>query len=152
MEEESKSVFNDTAQIEKIVSLVKLFQGMQNINTPEEKINTDENKVESEVNNLKLDVDNQAPALRVIKAAIPYLDYGYQKNLSIIVKLIEMDGLLKKYSDLVVQGQNINPENKKNMLKAIKPELELRHQQMLDMFLKIVEIKEIMEGLNSGGY
>lgn len=150
MEEEQNSV-NDTLQIEKIVNLVNLFRKIQTQEPVKE--NNDDELVNNKPQKDNFEQDNNSlSAIRVIKAAIPYLDYTYQRNLSFIIKLMEIDKLLKKYSALTVDGQSIKPENKKNMLMAIRPELELRQKKILDMFLKIIEIKEITEDLTNGRY
>lgn len=166
----------DFGQIEKIMGMVKLFKtlndsnimggGLFNNGNPLSE-NTSNNAVVPEIKNevinnvseqetaikkysMPFDEDLQTPTIRTIKAAIPYLDFKYQRNMGVLVKLIEMDRLIHKYSNMTVSGQNVDGNWQKGMLQAIKPELDKKNQQVVDMFMKMIEIKDIAEGLENG--
>ena len=64
-----------------------------------------------------------------------------------MVKIMELQKVINSFSAITIQSKN--PEEKKNrkMLMAIKPELDNKKQKMLDLFVKVMEIKTIMEGI-----
>lgn len=152
----------DFGQMEKMMNMVKMVKsfadsGMLNSLLPqqENKKESAENltvavKEEPKVYSVPFDDELQTPTIKTIKAAIPYLDFKYQRNIGIIVKLIEMDRLFKKYSDLEISSQSIDKDAKRKMLNAIRPQLDQRNQQVMDMFFKFIEIKNIVEVLENG--
>lgn len=156
----------DMEQLGKIINAVKtaqmiggLMQGQGNSN---EENNTEENHTEEshvEDNNRaenipckvrenagvqSFDMEFQSPAIRSIKAAIPYLDYRYQRNMGIIVKLMEMDRLINHYT--VIAAEN-GRDNSREMLMAVKNELPEKSRSAADLLMKIMELKEIAENM-----
>ena len=55
------------------------------------------------------------------------------------------------YADVYVVNTcsvtNASDQKSRKMLMAIKPELDNKKQKMLDLFVKVMEIKTIMEGI-----
>lgn len=86
------------------------------------------------------DRELQSPAIRSIKAAIPYLDYKYQRNMGIIVKLMEMDRLINHYTVLATES---GKDKSREMLLAVKNELPEQSRPAADLLMKIMEIKDI---------
>jgi hypothetical protein len=86
------------------------------------------------------DKELQSPAISSIKAAIPYLDSRYQRNMGIIVKLMELDRLLHHYTVLATES---GEDKSKQMLAAIKNELPENNKPIADLLMKIIEIKNI---------
>lgn len=141
----------DMEQLGKIINAVKtaqmiggLMQGQEN-NT-EETRRDEEVYVEAEKSAgvQSFDMEFQSPAIRSIKAAIPYLDYRYQRNMGIIVKLMEMDRLINHYT--VIAAEN-GRDNSREMLMAVKNELPERSRGAADLLMKIMELKEIAENM-----
>ena len=142
MEESNNKI--DISQIEKIVSVVKLVQTMNN-----NALMQDENEEPSDI----IKYDNSVLAIQKIKDVLPHIEQPYQRNIGIIIKVMEIHKLINTFQAMSfgesVDGKN-NIINKKRMLLAIKPELDIKKQKILDMLIKLMEITDIMEGLNLG--
>ena len=88
------------------------------------------------------------PALRSMKAALPYLEWEHRRILGICIKLIELQRLMGAYHSVVVslQAQSPNPGDwQRGMLMAIQPHLPESRQKMIDMALKCMDMKMIMD-------
>ena len=127
----------DLEQIGKIVKTAKLLGGLMQREEPQ-KVTQQEEKEEK--NFSAFDDEFQSPAIRSIKAAIPYLDCKYQKNMGIAVKLMELDRLINHYTVIAAQSSN---DNGKAMLTAVKNELPDQIKPAADLLMKIMEIREI---------
>lgn len=137
--EENNNMNIDPSQIEKILSVMKLMNNMNNSNAEQ----TEEKNLPSNEIVEKMDGNT---ALRKIKEAIPFLDMPYQKNIGLMVKLMEIEKLVSNFRTMSVSSGNQNGI-KKQMLMAIRPELDTRKQKMVDVFVKVMEITDIVEGL-----
>ena len=137
--EENNNLNIDPSQIEKILSVMKLVNNMNSVNNQD---NTTSNTTGTEI----VEKMDGTTALNKIKDAIPFLDMPYQKNLGLIVKLMEIDKLVNNFRVMSASG---TPDNgiKKKMLLAIKPELDTRKQKMVDVFVKVMVITDLVEGL-----
>ncbi len=129
----------DIEQIGKIVQTAKLLGGLMQSGN-EQPQSEGETEVTEEKNSLAFDEELQSPAIRSIKAAIPYLDYKYQKNMGIVVKLMELDRLINHYTVIAAQSGS---DNGKAMLTAVKNELPEQVKPAADLLMKIMEIREI---------
>lgn len=134
----------DNFDIEKIMNVVKTIQAAASVPEKSEKA---QNEGSQEIKE-SFEQNNTTPAINSIKAAIPYLDIKYQKNLGIIVKLIEIERLLNNFQAMSLGGDN-DKERKIKMLQAVKPELDLKKQKVLDIFIRVMEIKDILEDMNN---
>lgn len=141
----------DMEQLGKIINAVKTAQMIGDMFQEQPKENNEAIKSEpvaleepKDVNMQTFDREFQSPAIRSIKAAIPYLDYPYQKNMGIIVKLMEMDRLINHYT--VIAAEN-GKDNSREMLMAVKNELPQKSRGVADLLMKIMELKEIAEGM-----
>lgn len=126
-------------QIGKIVQTAKLLGGLMQSGN-EQPQSESETEVTEGKNSLAFDEELQSPAIRSIKAAIPYLDYKYQKNMGIVVKLMELDRLINHYTVIAAQSGS---DNSKAMLTAVKNELPEQVKPAADLLVKIMEIREI---------
>lgn len=140
----------DTEQITKMIKLAQIMKTMNN--ESEENKNNQENTIQNiqeEKNYIQpFDSDLQTPAIRTIKAAIPYLEFEYQKNMGVLVKIIELDNLMKKYKSAAVEMQSNNVDWRRGMLLSIKPQMNYEKQKVIEMIIKFMDLKEIMECLN----
>ena len=135
----------DIEQIGRIVQTARMLGGlMQGGNEPrQERQEAPEESRElpaEEREALTFDDELQSPAIRSIKAAIPYLDCKYQKNMGIAVKLMELDRLINHYTVIAAQSGS---DNGKAMLTAVKNELPEQMKPAADLLMKIMEIREI---------
>ena len=64
--------------------------------------------------------------------------------MGIIVKLMEMDRLINHYT--VIAAEN-GKDNSREMLMAVKNELPQKSRGVADLLMKIMELKEIAEGM-----
>lgn len=126
----------DMSQLERIMSVVKL---MQSINGGDASAQVQETA----------GYDN-VTALQKIKEALPHLDTPYQRNLGIMIKLMEIDKLIHTFQAMSFDSGNSSRGVKKKMLMAIKPELDYKKQQVLDVCVKAMEISDIVEDLRFG--
>lgn len=141
--EENNNMTIDPSQLEKILSVMKIVNNMNNINNSEDKsVSPAESATGTEIVE-KMDGNT---ALKKIKDAIPFLDMPYQKNIGLMVKLMEIDKLVNNFRIMSASGNNDN-RIKKQMLMAIRPELDTRKQKMVDLFVKVMEITDIVEVL-----
>lgn len=94
--------------------------------------------------------DVNTPAIKTIKSALPYLDYKYQRNIGVALKLIEIQRILDKYSSAVENMDITKNENwRKDMILAIRPHMEEEKRRMIDMLINLMEIKAILDRTQS---
>lgn len=132
-------------QIGKVMNMIKLFQTINSDNKQENETEApeDNNSVSISIEENKTNIND---GLKTIEKAIPYLEPKYQKNMEIMVRVMELQKIINSFT--VVSAASVNTEeNGKKMLMAIKPELDDKKQKMLDLFVKVIEMKNIMEGL-----
>lgn len=82
----------------------------------------------------------------MISAAIPFLDWEYQKDLYIVVRLMEMRRMLSG-GLLEARGKQEQPPayRRRQMLGAMRPYLLQEERNQLDTIVKMMDLKEIME-------
>jgi hypothetical protein len=124
-------------QLGKIVNMLKGAQALSGL------MQSDDQTVKKSQSVQLSDFDRelQSPAIRSIKAAIPYLSYDYQRSIGIAVKLMELDLLLNKYTVLAASSDG---DNGKKMLLAVKAELPENVKPTADLLIKITEITELL--------
>lgn len=86
--------------------------------------------------------DRGSEKMRVVKAAIPFLDREYQKTLFLAVKLMEMNENFDAEA-LSLQCQSIREQSDEDqreaMLRAVRGQLSGEKGRKLDVVLKIME-------------
>lgn len=84
--------------------------------------------------------------MRIIKAAIPFLDREYQKSLFLAIKLMEMNREFDNGA-MSLQCQSIREETSEKqreaMLKAIRGQMCEESGRRLDMVLKMMEVRKM---------
>ncbi len=82
----------------------------------------------------------------MITAAIPFLDQEYQRDLYIIVRLMEMRRVFSG-GMLEARGRQEEPSSlrRRKMLRAVRPCLPAEDRKQLDMLIKAIDMKEILE-------
>lgn len=82
----------------------------------------------------------------MITAAIPFLDQEYQRDLYIIVRLMEMR---RVFSGGILEARSRQEEpssmRRRKMLRAVRPYLPAEDRKQLDMLIKVIDMKEILE-------
>lgn len=82
----------------------------------------------------------------MLSAAIPFLDLEYQKDLYVVVRLMEMGRVL--HSDaLEARGKEIGSPalRRRRLLGAVQPYLSASEQKGMQSLLRLMDMKEIME-------
>lgn len=150
-EEKNKEPALNTDNFEQALKIVKLMKVMGEINKINQEINQEGNNKKEEISVLEdkkivdFEQDMQTPAIRTIKAAIPYLDFEYQKNIGIMVKVIELDNLIKSYKNTAEAMTTGRKEGwQKDMLLSMKTELDKKNQYYIDMLVRFMDIKDII--------
>ncbi len=81
----------------------------------------------------------------MISAAIPFLDQEYQREIYVIVRLMEMQRVLNGGLLEVREKQEIPPAlRRQQMLRAVQGYLPEQEQKQLDTLLKMMTMREIM--------
>ena len=82
----------------------------------------------------------------MITAAIPFLDQEYQRDLYIIFRLMEMRRVFSG-GMLEARGRQEEPSSlrRRKMLRAVRPYLPAEDRKQLDMLIKVIDMKEILE-------
>ncbi len=96
----------------------------------------------------EFDAQFEVPAIKTIKAAIPYIDRRYRRELGVMVKLIEIDKFLREYKNVEVMDEGRERGNLA-MLEAVVPNLPTESRATGEMLVKLLEIKEIAERSDS---
>ncbi len=88
---------------------------------------------------------------KIVKSIIPYFDRSYQKQMAIVVKMLELKKIHEYYNDEAVITTSIpNNENwRSEMLMAIRPHIEEEKQYLIDLFIRFMEMNQIMQKRNS---
>ena len=98
--------------------------------------------------------DGGSEKLRVVKAAIPFLDREYQKTLFLAVKLMEMNENFDAGA-LSLQCQSIreqsDEEQREAMLRAVRGQLSGENGRKLDVVLKVMEAGRLVSKLRRDG-
>jgi hypothetical protein len=89
------------------------------------------------------DGTGKSDLMLMLERAAPFIDAKYRKYVSLAAKLIEINQLMTSLNTMAERrGDGIE------MLQAIRPELDEHKQGIVDMLVKTMELKKIMEGLN----
>lgn len=139
----SKTAETADLSLERLAGLAKIINGLKAAEQTKEPVK----KREKESYDLRLDT----PALKTIKAAIPYIDRRYRRELGIMVKLIEIDRLLNGFKGANAMSLESKGDNMA-MLRAIVPNLPSENRRMGETLVKLLEIKSIWDMKEGAGY
>lgn len=93
------------------------------------------------------------PQMKVIKAAIPYMEINHQKVLGVFVKFLELKKVVDIYKNnnapLSANSLSTSPHWKIDMLNSIRPHCTEEKQCMVDMMAKIMDISDLMKKMSS---
>lgn len=88
--------------------------------------------------------------IKVLNAALPFLDKEYQKDLYIAVKLMEMRSIRSSQVLSIQSDEAKKPgtDRRNAMLKAVKPYLNQNEQRSIDMLMRVMKMREAMNLLS----
>lgn len=146
------SAEGNSMDIVKMMETAKKFSTMMNLfnKNPqiEEKKQEGKQKQEEKKEEVMEVTDPFSPSkpMKLVNAAIPFLDKEYQKNIFIAIRLMEMRRAMN--TDMVVmQRQETHRESsierRNKMLAAMRPYLNHDERQKLDVLMKAMEMKKI---------
>lgn len=96
-------------------------------------------------------VNNQE--LRLMKAALPYLNPGSKKNIAVFVKMLELKKTFElfNYSDEITLSElHKTPTNKLDVIKDFRDFSEGQSRNTLNMLYNIMNLQNVLETFNSG--
>lgn len=88
---------------------------------------------------------------RMLFAAIPFLDQEYQKELYVVVRLMQMRRVLEGSALEARSRREENPNlRRRKMLSAIRPCLSEEEGRNLELILKVMEVRQILQKKEDG--
>ena len=82
----------------------------------------------------------------ILSAAIPFLDMEFQKSIFVVVRLMELKRVFEGTGRLEAREKQEDPVHRRNnMLRAVQPFLQTEEKKQIDMMLKIMQVKEILD-------
>ena len=86
----------------------------------------------------------------MITAAIPFLDTSCRKKMYIFVRLMEMRRMLEGgFLEAREKQEEPTEIRRRKLLAAVQPYLRAEEQSQLQNFIRIMEMRQIMEGENT---
>ncbi|MCD8238000.1 MAG: hypothetical protein LUC92_01495 [Clostridiales bacterium] len=137
--EENKTAETADLSLERLAGLAKIINSFKAAEKSRENINR-----ETVLSACDFDKELDTPAIKTIKAAIPYIDRRYRRELGVMVKLIEIDRLLNGFRETGAMSLEKAGGNME-MLRAIVPNLPKENRQMGETLVKLLEIKSIWD-------
>ncbi len=98
------------------------------------------------------DSDSSTRTLLAIQAAIPHLEFKYQKAVAIFVKLIEINRLIEMYSNESDRSIYQDENWRIAMLNSTKEFFDPDTRQKIEMLLRFMELKGLISVLEELGY
>lgn len=95
---------------------------------------------------IPFDEELQTQDIKIIKSVIPYMNINQQKSIGVLVKLMEIKILLEKNEDeqIVTAQSEDDSQLHRDILMSIQPYCSKDKQNMLNMILRMLEMKKIL--------
>ena len=93
----------------------------------EDDIKTVNDKNDTVVEELNENINQVNDGVKTIEKAIPYIDPKYQKNLEIMVKIMELQKVINTFSEETIQCKK-QEEKRRKMLMGNKPKWDNKKQ------------------------
>lgn len=85
-----------------------------------------------------------SPRENMIYAAIPYLDAEFQKNMFLVMRLLEMRRVMEA-TPLVAREKQEEPTLRRNqMFRAIRPFLPVAEGNQIDQMMRMMQVRDLM--------
>ena len=91
--------------------------------------------------------NNFSEEINILKASIPFINREYQRDLFVIVKLMEIKDGDKTIVMQEKNGQENMYKRRTELLKAVRPYLKSEEKEQADIILKAMQIKALMNNL-----
>lgn len=136
---------NQTMDFEQMMQMAKM---LGTLFTPKIEENSEKNEESTELIQYKpipFDEEIQSQDMKIIKSIIPYMNLNQQKLVGVFVKFMEIKNILEKKDDDKVIVQNQDDETlPREILMAIQPYCSGDKQNMLNIILRMLELKKIL--------
>ena len=96
-------------------------------------------------------MENEKSAkLAALSAAIPHINFEYQKKLAVMVKMMEIKEICRYY-DMSDKSNKLaqNPAWRQNLINAVLPHLNEGKQKSLKTMVQMMEMQDVMSNLDS---
>jgi len=140
-----KNIDFDDEQMAKMLNLMKIMQMMS------------EGAKEADVEKcvpIIFDERLSNPEIKVIKAAIPFMEEDVQRRVGIFVKFIEIQKIMELYNEGKEVSLSFRKDNanwRTDMLNSMRPYLNKDKQKALDAMLKFMNVKDMMDKMDFEG-
>lgn len=140
-----------------MLEMAKLFSGlMGNTNDQNQSVHPAPPRIPAPVispaTSILFDESIHTPQMKVVKAAIPYMEPSQQKILGIFIKSLELKKVIDSYKNnenpLSSTDLSTTPHWKVDMLNSIRPHCTEEKQCIVDMMARIMDIGELMKRMN----
>lgn len=142
----------DFAKIAQMMELINMFTNNEEKSEEKEKekkANEDPLKSAQKKYPDFLDIPD-TPVIESIKGALPYLDYPYQKYMAVGIKAMEMQSIIENYKFYAESMDGTDKEGwRKGVLYAIKPYMDEKKKYFIDILLKCMDMREILDKLDN---
>ena len=95
--------------------------------------------------------NDKSAKLAALSAAIPHINFEYQKKLAVMVKMMEIKEICRYY-DKAAAGTNKlaqNPAWRQNLINAVLPHLNENKQKSLKTMVQVMEMQDVMANMES---
>jgi polysaccharide pyruvyl transferase WcaK-like protein len=89
--------------------------------------------------------------LAALSAAIPHINFEYQKKLAVMVKMMEIKEICRYYDAANSMGAVLaqNPAWRQNLINAVLPHLNENKQKSLKNMVQVMEMQDIALNIES---
>ncbi|NLK37077.1 MAG: hypothetical protein GX299_03220 [Epulopiscium sp.] len=129
----------------KMADTIKMFQTMMSVAENNKLPKNSAPEPEEEDDALPFNMNRRE---RILQAAIPFLDQEYQRNLYIVVRLLEMKRVLGQESVMLEsRSRKVDDSHirQRKLLNAVRPYLSGEEKARVDWMVKIMDMKTILE-------
>jgi hypothetical protein len=96
-------------------------------------------------------MENEKSAkLAALSAAIPHVNFEYQKKLAVMVKLMEIKEICRYYDEAGNMKKPVqNPAWRQNLISAVLPHLNEGRQKSLKTMVQMMEMQDVVSNMDS---
>lgn len=136
---------NQTMDFEQMMQMAKMLGTLLTPKIEENNENSEESTELIQYKPIPFDEEIQNQDMKIIKSIIPYMNLNQQKMVGVFVKFMEIKNILDKKDEDKVIVQNQDDETlPREILMAIQPHCSGEKQNMLNIILRMLELKKIL--------
>lgn len=136
---------NQTMDFEQMIQMAKMLGTLLTPKIEENNETSEESTELIQYKPIPFDEEIQNQDMKIIKSIIPYMNLNQQKMVGVFVKFMEIKNILDKKDEDKVIVQNQDDETlPREILMAIQPHCSGEKQNMLNIILRMLELKKIL--------